>query len=191
MNGSTRERSCRRCDAGRCVPGHDRGRIGSCRRVIVTALLPEARAIARAFRLPPPAAASGRFVEGGGGEGRVSVCVVGVGARHLGDWSPEKPQALIMAGLAGALAHRSGGGGRRHSRGVRGGAGRSLGDTGHNRPDNCHARGKGRPVRRNRASWRWTWRRSRRNAMPKVWQFHFWGCGRSRIPRRRRWIRRC
>jgi adenosylhomocysteine nucleosidase len=66
--------------------------------VIVAALLPEARAIARAFQLSERF--SQRFVTGGW----VTVGLVGPGARHLEGVAEVKPQALIMAGLAGALA---------------------------------------------------------------------------------------
>jgi adenosylhomocysteine nucleosidase len=71
------------------------------RAAILAAVLPEARAIARAFHLP---SASCRFTERFIGDERLIVGLVGAGARHLHELAAQRPGALIMAGLAGALA---------------------------------------------------------------------------------------
>jgi hypothetical protein len=67
------------------------------RAMILAAMSTEARAIARAFHWPKP------WMDDAPGDGRVAVEVVGVGARHLDRVAARKPEALIMAGLAGAL----------------------------------------------------------------------------------------
>jgi nucleoside phosphorylase len=74
------------------------------RAVILTAVLPEARAIARAFHLPAPVPIRSAHRAAVPNESPVAVHVVGVGAPHLSLLAAGKPPALIMAGLAGALA---------------------------------------------------------------------------------------
>jgi adenosylhomocysteine nucleosidase len=72
--------------------------------VILAALFPEARAIARAFHLPAPPLPSRQTTADSPVEGPIAVRLVGIGARHLDQLPAQKPRALIMAGLAGALA---------------------------------------------------------------------------------------
>src|SRR4051812_26275531 len=69
-----------------------------CRVLILTALLMEARAIARAFSLPAA------FTSATGSNGDITVAMVGMRARRLGQVAAEiEPQGVIMAGLAGGL----------------------------------------------------------------------------------------
>src|SRR3954464_4462585 len=69
-----------------------------CRVVIFTALLMEARAIARAFSLPGFSGATSS-------NGEITVAMVGMRARRLAEVAADiKPQAVIMAGVAGALS---------------------------------------------------------------------------------------
>ena len=74
------------------------------RAVILTAVLPEARAIARAFHLPVPAPGRRDPAPDSPADAPIALRLVGVGARHLDTLTAQKPHALIMAGLAGALA---------------------------------------------------------------------------------------
>jgi adenosylhomocysteine nucleosidase len=69
--------------------------------LILAAIFPEARAIARAFHLSVPLSPSHPPLDD---SARVEVRLVGIGARRLHLLPSKKPRALIMAGLAGALA---------------------------------------------------------------------------------------
>lgn len=71
---------------------------GSMRVLILAALLPEARAIARAFHWPRRF--PGRFIT----RENITLGLIGPRATHLESVRALQPQALIMAGLAGALA---------------------------------------------------------------------------------------
>jgi adenosylhomocysteine nucleosidase len=74
------------------------------RAVILAALFPEARAIARAFHLPAPPPPSRATPGDSLSDGPIAVRLVGVGAPHLDQILALQPPAVIMAGLAGALA---------------------------------------------------------------------------------------
>ena len=72
-----------------------------CRLLILTAVLPEARALARAFSFPPPTPARVS------GNDDVAVALVGIRAVRLPDLLTQvTAQSLLMAGLAGALSPR-------------------------------------------------------------------------------------
>jgi hypothetical protein len=74
-----------------------------CRTLILAAMLPEARAIARAFRLPSRFANATTFSS----SGDLAVALVGVGAPRLPSVASEvQPQSIIMAGVAGGLDPR-------------------------------------------------------------------------------------
>ena len=73
--------------------------MSSCRILILTALLIEARAIARAFSLPSD------FATAVASKGDLTVAMVGPRAVKLNQVTCDiQPQAMIMAGLAGALS---------------------------------------------------------------------------------------
>jgi adenosylhomocysteine nucleosidase len=70
-----------------------------CRLLILTALLQEARALARAFSL------RGKFTEAMESDGQVGVCLVGVGGRRLSEAAGQiHAQGVVLAGVGGGLA---------------------------------------------------------------------------------------